>query len=166
LAEISATIHGMTSKQPKRRRDMTVASKTGRSRVTNGADLLPHSDGRTAASRRYRDIYAQVCSDKGSADRMSEIQLHLARTFATVSVKAEEIAAQLVNGNPVDIEVLCRLAATQVKLATRLGLGRAARQVETLQSYLANRAAEQNANATDDDSNDQDANVIDMEAAE
>lgn len=155
----------MTVKQPKRRRDMTVASKTGRSRVTNGADLLPQADGRTAASRRYRDIYAQVCSDKGSITRMSEIQLHLARTFATVSVKAEEIAAQLVNGNPVDIDLLCRLAATQVKIATRLGLGRAARQVETLQSYLATRATEHNASATKAE-NDQDTAVIDMEAAE
>jgi len=43
-----------------------------RSRVTNGADVLPNTDGRSAVVRRFRDILTVITSDQGGVERMSE----------------------------------------------------------------------------------------------
>ena len=42
-------------------------SRTLRSRVTNGKDLLANVDGRTAAARRYRDLRLSLTDDLGGA---------------------------------------------------------------------------------------------------
>ena len=47
-------------------------SKSGRSRVSNGQDILPGIDGRSLLARRYHDIVAQVAADSGGVDRCSE----------------------------------------------------------------------------------------------
>ena len=50
-----------------------------RSRVTNGADVLPNTDGRSAVVRRFRDILTAITSDQGGIERMSECRLQLVR---------------------------------------------------------------------------------------
>jgi hypothetical protein len=42
-------------------------SRTLRSRVTNGSQLLAGVDGRTAAARRYRDLCMALADDMGDA---------------------------------------------------------------------------------------------------
>src|SRR5262245_55027813 len=60
---------------------LTLRKPTARSRVTNGQEWLPNVDQRTAVARRYRDLIAQIASDQGGADRMSEARLQLVRRF-------------------------------------------------------------------------------------
>lgn len=80
--------------------------KTTRSAVTNGSRLLSGDvDGRSAAAKRYRDILAEISSDVGGADIMSEAQRQLARLAAAMSVEAEQMAARSISGEtPLDVE--------------------------------------------------------------
>ena len=49
----------------------------GRSKVTNGAELLPEVDGRSVIARRYRDITRAILADQGGEDRCSESRKQL-----------------------------------------------------------------------------------------
>ena len=69
-----------------------------RSRVSNGSDVLPDVDGRSAIARRYRDIIAAIMTDQGGADRMSEARQQLVRRFAAASVLAEQLELRIANG--------------------------------------------------------------------
>jgi hypothetical protein len=42
------------------------------SRISNGGDILPDVDGRSAVARRYRDIAAQIITDIGGASQCGE----------------------------------------------------------------------------------------------
>jgi hypothetical protein len=73
----------------------------------------------------------------GGLDQCSEVKLGLLRQLAAVTVKAELLAAQMFNGEPINVSELCALASTTVRLSSRLGLERVPKPVETLSSYLA-----------------------------
>src|SRR6266404_5159305 len=103
--------------------------KTARSRVTNHVDLLPDLDGRSSAARRFRDLVSAFVADMGGLDQCSEIKLGLLRRLAATTVQAELLEARMVNGKPVDVTTLCQLASTVVRLSSRLGLERVAKDV-------------------------------------
>lgn len=114
-----------------------------RSRVTNGADILPGIDGRSLIARRYRDIVAALAADQGGADRMSEARLQLCRRFAALAVLAEDMEAHMVNGESIDITEYSQLTSTLTRVVARLGLNRVAREiVPTLSEYLEAKQAE------------------------
>jgi hypothetical protein len=107
--------------------------------VTNHKDLLPGLDGRSASARRFRDLVNAFVADMGGLDRCSEIKLGLVRRLAAATVQAELLEARMVNGEQVDIGQLCTLASTTVRIASRLGLERRAKNVTpTVQDYLTN----------------------------
>jgi hypothetical protein len=105
-------------------------AKNGRSRATNHRDLLPRiKDGRATQARRFRDLVGAFISDAGGIENCSEVRLGLLRRLAAATVLSEEIEAQAVNGEPVDINEFCVLASTTVRLAQRLGLERRTRDI-------------------------------------
>jgi hypothetical protein len=110
---------------------VTVPHKhNARSKVTNGALILAGLvDGRTQVARRYTDLVAAVCVDQGGADRMSEAKLQLARRFAALSVQAEQMETQLANGAAIDVQEYATLTSTMVRVISRLGIERLARDV-------------------------------------
>jgi hypothetical protein len=112
--------------------------KHGRSRVSNGRDLLPGIDGRSPTARRYRDITAAILVDQGGEDRCSESRKHLIRRFAAAAVLAERLEAKLVSGADIDIQEHATLSSTLVRLAQRIGIDRVPRDVGsmTLADYL------------------------------
>lgn len=125
------------------RKDITKAPATSRSRVSNGTALLLEVDGRSALSRRYRDITAALVSDAGGFDHMSEARKVLCRTFASTAVMLERLDAQLVNGGAVDVNQYAQLASTLVRIANKIGLNRSARNITpTLAEYLDAKANE------------------------
>ena len=121
----------------------SVRKPTVRSRVTNGADILAGIDQRSAVARRYRDLVAAAAADMGGVDRCSEARLQLIRRFAALSVQAEAMEAQLANGADIDITEYSQLTSTLVRVVTRLGINRIARNVTpALRDYLEERASE------------------------
>jgi hypothetical protein len=113
---------------------------TARSRITNHRDLLPGIDGRSQKGRRYRDILLALVADQGGLDRLSEARVSLSRRFSALSVMAEAIEADLINGAQIDIAEFATIASTLVRLAARIGLNRRAKVVPELADYLESRA--------------------------
>jgi len=113
-----------------------------RSRVTNGADVLPGVDGRSLLARRYRDIAGAVLADQAGASQCSEARLQLIRRFAAACVLAEQLEARLTNGQAIDVGEHAALSSTLVRLASRIGIDRVPKDVTpSLSDYLATRDA-------------------------
>ena len=72
-----------------------------RSRVTNGADMLPNTDGRSAVVRRFQDITSAILNDQ--PEHCSEARLQLVRRFAAAACLAELMEARLANGEQIDL---------------------------------------------------------------
>jgi hypothetical protein len=97
-------------------------SRTLRSRVTNGKELLANVDGRTAAARRYRDLTISLADDLGGAATLTEAQRALVRQAAAVIVQSETLQGAVLRGELTDSEQLVRLCNSATRILTRLGL--------------------------------------------
>jgi hypothetical protein len=125
---------------------------TARSRISNGHDLLPNIDGRSATARRYRDIASQILNDQGGEARCSESRLQLIRRFAAAAVLAENLEAKLAGGENIDVTQHALLCSTLTRLATRIGIDRIPRDLTpTLNEYLAARALETRRDVSEND---------------
>jgi hypothetical protein len=126
---------------------------TARSRISNGAAVLPDIDGRSAIARRYRDIATAIVNDQGGADRCSESRKQLIRRFAAAAVLAEQLEARLARGEGIDIQEHALLCSTLTRLVTRLGIDRTARDLTpSLTEYLdARYGTGEPAGASDDE---------------
>jgi hypothetical protein len=106
-------------------------SRTLRSRVTNGKDLLANVDGRTATARRYRDLTISLADDLGGASNLTEAQRALVRQAAAVIIQSERLQGEVLRGEGVDCEQLTRLANAATRILARLGLKKSASQTDT-----------------------------------
>jgi hypothetical protein len=68
---------------------VALRKRYGKSRITNGSQLLPLTDGRSMTARRFRDLYQQIAEDLGGLDRMSEGQKQLIRRVSMLSAECE-----------------------------------------------------------------------------
>jgi hypothetical protein len=133
--------HVVSENMP-RHRKTNVQDKRCQSRVTTGKRLLPGVDGRSPTARRYRDLVSALAVDQGG-DQMSEARAQLCRRFAAAACIAENMEADLVNGKQIDIGEHCLLSSTLVRLASRIGINRHARElVPSVAQYLENIEAQ------------------------
>lgn len=116
----------------------SVATKpTARSRVTNGSALFSNADGRSVASRRFRDIIAALVSDLGGSDICSEAQLSLCRRAAAMTVALEGREAEMVDKpDDFDLDEYGRAAGNLRRILETLGLKRVAKPIPDLQDYI------------------------------
>ena len=123
--------------------DLTSASTTNRSRVTNGSALLHGIDGRSASARRYRDLQISFADDLGGAAALTEADKSLVRQAAALTVKSEEMQGAIIRGEPVDDEQLVRLtnAASRALTALRRKAGAKAPAKRTLADIIAGSSA-------------------------
>jgi len=96
----------------------------GRSRVTNGQEMLPGIDGRAPLARRYRDLMVAILEDLGGADQLSELERQLVRRCAALSIEAENQEAAKVMGGELNLEVYLPVVNALGRTAERLGLKR------------------------------------------
>jgi hypothetical protein len=110
----------------------------GRSAITNGHDLLPGvTDKRAAVYRRFKDITNALVADQGGIEHCSESRLQLIRRFSAAAVLAEQMEARLANGEEISVSEHSVLSSTLVRLASRIGLSRNAKDVTpSLADYL------------------------------
>lgn len=118
---------------------MATRNPFARSRVSNGSDLLPNIDGRSAIARRYRDITAAVMSDMGGIDRCSETRIQLVRRFAACAVLTEQLEARLANGEQIEIAEHALLTSSMVRVAQRIGMNRRTKEIPELFDYVKHR---------------------------
>jgi hypothetical protein len=116
----------------------------GRSRITNGRDVLPNVDGRSIVARRFRDIVGAMVSDQGGGDQCSESRVQLIRRFAAAAVLAEQMEAELARGKSIDIREHALLCSTMVRVARQIGVKRVPRNVTpTVIDYLEMKAKQE-----------------------
>ena len=99
---------------------------TARSKITNGAVLFSSDliDGRSAMSRRFRDILSAIIGDLGGSDRLSEAQRQLARRVALMSIQCEAMEEKLIAGQSIDLDLYGTLSDRIGRACSRLGIRR------------------------------------------
>jgi hypothetical protein len=90
-------------------RSRPAASPRSRSAVSNGKRLHVIAPGDTKWARRFRDVFAEIVSDLGGADALSEGERQLARRAATISLACERLEARAVAGEEIDLEIYGQL---------------------------------------------------------
>ena len=106
-----------------------LAQAAARSRVTNGNDWLSGVDQRSSIARRYRDLMAEAIADAGGVSECSQARLQLIRRLAALSVQLEQLEAKLADGADIDIAEYTSLTSTLVRVVSRLGINRVARDI-------------------------------------
>ena len=125
---------------PPKNSRLTERKPTARTRVSNGAEILPGIDGRSLVGRRYRDIAAAMVADAGGEDRCSETKIQLIRRFSAAAVLAEAMEADLANGKQIDLNEHSLLSSTLVRIASRIGINRIPKNLTpNLHDYIAER---------------------------
>lgn len=117
-------------------------SRTNRSAVSNRSRILDGVDGRSAAARRFRDICRGYEAEAGGS--VTEVERDLIRQAAGLTLRAEQLQAAIVRGEPVNNDELIRLSSTAKRLLEAIRAKAAKRKpaAPTLQEHLAKRAAE------------------------
>jgi hypothetical protein len=103
--------------------------RTLRSAVSNGTKLHAEADGRTAWSRRFRDLILAHVSDLGGRSNLSEAQLALVRRASALEVTLEEMEGRMSEGAAVDIDQFGRAAGSLRRILQTLGITRVARDI-------------------------------------
>ena len=104
-------------------------------------------DGRTKASKQFDAIAQGIADDIKGSGELSTIQLHLVEAFAGCAIIINAINAQLLSGGAIDVTEHSQAASTLVRLASRLGIHRRARDVADLTDHIARLEADSDADA-------------------
>ena len=70
---------------------------------------------------------AEAISDAGGVSECSQARLQLIRRLAALSVQLEQLEAKLADGADIDIAEYTSLTSTLVRVVSRLGINRVAR---------------------------------------
>jgi hypothetical protein len=96
---------------------LVAAKPTARARVSNGSQLfLDRVDGRSAAARRWRDLYRGFLTQTGGRNEV------MVRTLASLCLQRDVIDARLARGELIDSSELVSVAGAISRLATKLGI--------------------------------------------
>jgi hypothetical protein len=128
--------------RPKRDRTGRVKSKTGlrlQRQVLTRAEL----DGRSHAGKLFNQIVRDIEIDLGGHDQLSTVELQLVEAFAGAAVRLSDLNARALIGQTqrVDLSEYANAVGAMVRVATRLGTRRRAKDVTvpSLRQYLHQR---------------------------
>jgi hypothetical protein len=114
---------------------------SGRSGLSNRAELLPGIDGRSTTARRFRDLVSDMIADAGGREMVSECKLQLIRRFSASCCLAERLEAVMASGRDIDASRHCVLANTSARLAGLIGHDRIPKDSMTLDAYIRPRSS-------------------------
>jgi hypothetical protein len=86
-------------------------------------------DGRTQAAKLFDKLVSEIESDLGGRAALSTIERALVEAFVGAAVCLNSLNAQLALGQPIDLAQHAQAASVLVRIASRLGLSRRAREV-------------------------------------
>ena len=90
-----------------------------------------------AASRRYGEIVEALVNDQGGADHLSEARLHLVRRFAVYAFLAEQMEAELMRGDGINVIEHALVCNMLMRISQSIGLDRISqRDMPTLADIL------------------------------
>ena len=119
--------------------------KPRRKHVATKPQLLTRSqlDGRTNAAKTFDRLVSSIEADLGGRGELSAIEVSLVEAFASAFVTLENINTRLLLGQQIDLAEHAQAVSSLVRVASRLGIRRRAKDVSppTLRDIL--RADEQ-----------------------
>jgi hypothetical protein len=86
-------------------------------------------DGRTNAAKIFDRLVANIEADLGGRDQLSTIEVALVEAFAGAAVTLNNLNTRLALGQPIDLGEHAQCVSAMVRVASRLGLQRRARDV-------------------------------------
>ena len=86
-------------------------------------------DKRTAVSKAFDRLVTDIHSDLGGRDRLSAIELALIEAFAGASITLDQLNAKLLLGKSINLAEHAQASNAMVRIGSRLGLQRRARDV-------------------------------------
>jgi hypothetical protein len=110
-----------------------------RSKKATRPQLLMRSslDGRTNAARYFDKLAADIEADLGGRDRLSAIERALVEAFCGAAVTMFALNTKLALGQPIDLSQHAQCVGAMVRVASRLGVSRRAKDVgPSLNQYL------------------------------
>jgi hypothetical protein len=113
-------------------------ARSGKVRLVRRQDI----DQRTLVAKDFDAQVAAITSDLGND--LTAVEKQLVENFAGISALLNDMLVQILLGQEVDPFVLCTLNSASVRVASRLGLRRRAKDVTTpqLADYLADKSGE------------------------
>jgi len=133
-AVLTVLVCGMENRAttaPEDERYSEICKQKGRNKVSNGAKLLPFTDGRLAGARRFKDLCADISADLGGVDHLSEAQRQLVRRASLLSAESERLEAQWArNDKTFNVAEYAMLANCLRRICETIGLQRVARPVD------------------------------------
>jgi hypothetical protein len=115
----------LTRKVPQDTSPIPAANGRGKLRLLTRSDL----DGRTRARKHFDIIARGIAADLGGADNLSTVQKLLIEAVAGTALTLNDINARALAGQPIDLPAYAQCVSTLVRVASRLGTGRKARDV-------------------------------------
>ena len=94
-------------------------------------------DKRSNAFKLFNRLAADIEADLGGRDQLSTIELTLIEAYVGAAVTLQSLNTRLALGQVIDLSQHAQAVSAMVRVASRLGLQRRARPVETLADYLA-----------------------------
>jgi len=122
------------------------------SQVTRGKRVFVQAgDGRSAWTRRWKDLVASHASDLGG-EGLSEAQISLCRRAAATEIALEQIEARMSEGQQIDLDQYGRVTAKLCRMLELLGIRRVTKPFDPLDGLT--KAFAGTAKAIDDDDED------------
>ena len=112
-------------RKPAKRRKSRRAHRISRPQLLNRAQL----DGRTNAAKAFDAIAHAIASDLGGEAALSTVQKHLVEAFAGVAITVNDFNARMALGQEINILQQSQAISTMVRLASRIGINRIAKDV-------------------------------------
>jgi hypothetical protein len=106
-------------------------------------------DGRTSVAKAFDGLVRDIYADLGGRDQLSRIEIALVEGFAGACVVLDQLNARLLQDQRIDLSEFAQASNAMVRIASRLGLKRRAREVPSLAEYLEQREHER-ADVVDD----------------
>jgi hypothetical protein len=88
-------------------------------------------DGRTNASKVFERLAADIYADLGGRDALSAIELALVEAFCGAACMLDNLNTRLLLGEQIDLGQHAQAVSAMVRVASRLGLQRRARDVSS-----------------------------------
>ncbi len=131
-----------TSELPPSRRADAPVKRKGKRRTKPQMLTRDELDGRTNAAKLYDRLVAEVERDLAGPENLSAIERSLVQAFAGATITMHNLNTRLLRGEPIDFAQHCASVSAMVRVASRLGLQRRAKEVSWRDAWLAEAQAE------------------------
>jgi hypothetical protein len=93
-------------------------------------------DRRSNSYKAFTQLTAEIENDLGGRDALSTVARTLIEAYASAAVVLQHFSTQLALGQKIDLSQFTGVASSLVRIGSRLGLERRAREVESLDAFL------------------------------